>query len=584
MNTTPGNVIGLKGFGGHGNVLTGTRHMVSAGHYTAAHAGFLVLEAGGNAIDAGVAAGLALGITCSDLVSVAGVAPIMIRLAKTGEVVTVDGLGVWPMKASSAYFRAHHGGAIPEGLKRAVVPGSPSGWIVALERWGTMSFADVAAAAIRLAKNGFAADPRFCETIVTKEKNYRRFAANAAVFLPNGKPPTPGQIFRQTDLARTLQFMVDEERRAAQKGGRIAGLQAAHDAFYRGDIAKAITDYHERNDGWLTMLDMAPFKARVEAPVSARWRDVDVHTCGAWSQGPALPMILRLLAHDDVAALGHNSPAYIHLLTEAVKLAFADREAYFGDPRFIDVPMDTLLSDVFAMARRGKIDPQRSHPEMPPAGAIEGYPRLRPDVPKASIPQLSPDTSYCCAIDSDGNVFSATPSDSSYDTEMIPGTGLVASGRGSQSWTVAGHPSELAPFKRPRLTPNPAIAVLANGQAVMPFGTPGGDVQTQAMLQVLLNVTQFGMDLRSAIEAPRFASYSFPSSFEPHEYYPNRLALEGRVPSATLDGLRTLGHDVLEWPDWTRLAGSVNAVIKDVEHGVLTGAADPRRAGWAVGW
>ena len=290
------------------------------------------------------------------------------------------------------------------------------------------------------------------------------------------------------------------------------------------------------------------------------------------------------MAHDDVAALGHNSPAYIHLLTEAVKLAFADREAYFGDPRFIDVPMDTLLSDVFAMARRGKIDPQRSHPEMPPAGAIEGYPRLRPDVPKASIPQLSPDTSYCCAIDSDGNVFSATPSDSSYDTEMIPGTGLVASGRGSQSWTVAGHPSELAPFKRPRLTPNPAIAVLANGQAVMPFGTPGGDVQTQAMLQVLLNVTQFGMDLRSAIEAPRFASYSFPSSFEPHEYYPNRLALEGRVPSATLDGLRTLGHDVLEWPDWTRLAGSVNAVIKDVEHGVLTGAADPRRAGWAVGW
>jgi gamma-glutamyltranspeptidase/glutathione hydrolase len=581
---TGGNVIGLKGIGGHGNVLTGTRHMVAAGQFAAAHAGFLVLEAGGNAIDAGVATGLALGVTCCDLVNVAGVAPIMIRFAKTGEVVTIDGLGVWPMKASSDYFRRNHKGAIPDGLLRAVVPGAPSAWITALERYGTMSFGDVAKAAIRLARDGFPADPRFCETITNSEAKYLRFAENMRIFLPGGRPPRPGDIFRQADLARSLQYMVDQEKAAASKGGRAAGLKAAHDAFYQGDIARTITAYHERHDGWMTMADMGAFRARHEPPVKVRCKGMDVYTCGPWCQGPALAMILRMLAGDDMRALGHNSPAYVHLLTEAVKLAFADREAYFGDPRFIDVPMEMLLSEAFQTTRRARIDSGRSHPEMPPPGVIPGYPRRQPQSPKGDEPPLSPDTTYCAVIDREGNAFSATPSDASYDTEAIPGTGLVPSGRGCQSWTVAGHPSEVAPFKRPRLTPNPAIAVIGNGKAVMPFGTPGGDVQTQSMLQVLFNVTEFGMDLRSAIEAPRFASYSFPSSFEPHEYYPNRLTVESRVPAATLDGLRALGHDVVAWPEWTRMAGAVCAVIHDVEAGVLTGAGDPRRASYAVGW
>lgn len=581
---TTSDVIGLKGIGGHGNVLTGRRHMASSCHFAASHAAFLILEAGGNAIDAGVAAGLALGVTQSDLVNVAGVAPIMIRLARTGEVVTIDGLGVWPAKASADYFRNNHGGAIPEGLMRAVVPGAPSGWITALERYGTMSFGEVAAAAIRIARDGFPADPRFVETIVTALPKYERFPGNAAVFLPGGKPPRVGDIFKQTDLARSMQYMADEEKAAAAKGGRLAGLQAAHDAFYKGDIAKAITDYHALKGGWLTMADMAAFRARLEAPVRVRYKDMDVWTCGPWCQGPALPMILKMLANDDLASLGHNSPAYIHLLTEAIKLAFSDREAYFGDPRFVDVPLEMLLSQAYAAKQRARIDAGRAYPEMPPHGEIPGYPRFRPDVPKGDTPPLSPDTAYCAVIDSEGNVFSATPSDPSYDMELIPGTGFVASSRGSQSWTVPGHPSEVAPFKRPRLTPNPAIAMLGDGQALMPFGTPGGDVQTQAMLQVLFNVGIFGMDLRSAIEAPRFSTYSFPSSFEPHEYYPNRLAVESRVDAATLEGLRALGHDVMEWPDWTRQAGSVCSVIHDTRHGVYTGAGDPRRSSYAVGW
>jgi gamma-glutamyltranspeptidase/glutathione hydrolase len=581
---TAGDVIGLKGLTTHGNVVTGTRHMVSAGHHAAAHAGFLILEAGGNAVDAGVATGLALGVTCADLVNVAGVAPIMIRLAATGEVVTIDGLGVWPAKASSQWFREHHGGRIPEGLMRAVVPGAPSGWITALERYGTMSFADVAQAAIRLARDGFPADPRFCDTFVVNEAKYRRFAGNAEVFLPGGSPPRPGQIFRQSDLARSLQYMVDEEKAVAGKG-RAAGLAAAHGAFYRGEIAAAICDYHAANGGWLTRADMAAYRARLEPPCHIRQGHLELYTCGPWCQGPLLGMLLRLLGKDDVAALGHNSPAYVHLVAEAVKLACADREAYFGDPRFIDVPVAQLLSPQFQAGRRELIDPARAFPELRAPATIEGHPcRVTADVPREREPALSPDTTYCAVIDGAGNVFSATPSDASYDAELIPGTGLVPSGRGSQSWTVAGHASEIMPLKRPRLTPNPAIAVLENGRALMPFGTPGGDVQTQAMLQVLLNLTAFGMDLRTAIEAPRFASYAFPSSFEPHEAYPNRLAIEGRIEPASRDGLRALGHDLLDWPDWTRLAGTVCAVIKDDAAGVLTAAADPRRAAYAVGW
>ncbi|MEZ5816050.1 MAG: gamma-glutamyltransferase [Hyphomicrobiaceae bacterium] len=585
FNRTPGDVIGLRGLTTHGNVLSGTQHMVSAGQHAAAHAGFLILEAGGNAIDAGVATGLALGVTCSDLVNVAGVAPIMIRLAATGEVVTIDGLGVWPKQASSAFFREKHGGRIPEGLMRAVVPGAPSGWITALERYGTMSFGEVAAAAVRLAGEGFVADPRFCDTITTNEAKYRRFPGNAAVFLPGGKPPSPGQIFRQTDLARSIQYMIDEEKAAASKGGRAAGLAAAHRAFYEGDIAATICDYHAKNGGWLAREDMAAFRARLEAPVRIKQGALEVYTCGAWCQGPLLAMLLRMLEKDDLAALGHNTPAYIHLLSEAVKLACADREAYFGDPRFVDVPLEALLSAEVQAKRRGLIDSARAFPDLRGPGEIEGWPcPAAPKVPHARTPELSPDTTYCCAIDKAGNVFSATPSDSSYDAELIPGTGFVASGRGSQSWAAKGHPSEVMPGKRPRLTPNPAIAILENGRALMPFGTPGGDVQTQAMLQVLFNVNVFGMDLRTAVEAPRFASYAFPSSFEPHEAYPNRLAVEGRVDSTTIEGLRALGHDVLEWPEWTRLAGTVNTIVKDTKAGVLTAASDPRRATYAVGW
>ncbi|WP_430435761.1 gamma-glutamyltransferase family protein [Oceanibaculum nanhaiense] len=573
------------GSGAHRPVTLGSRHMVSAGHHAAAQAGLAILEAGGNAVDAGVAAGIALGVLQSDLVNVAGVAPIMIRMADSGEVTTISGLGCFPKQASSAWFRENEGGEIPPGLKRTVVPAAPDAWIAALSRYGTMRFADVAVAAIRYAAEGFPTHALLADYVSANAEAYARWDANKAIYLPNGRPPKVGELFVQTDLARTLTYMVDQEKTAG--GSREDGLRAARDAFYKGDIARTIARYHAENDGWMTEADLADFSVTFEKPVSGRFGGMNVYTCDVWCQGPVLIQMLNLLKGIDLRALGHNSPAYIHLLTEAMKLGFADREAYYGDPRFVDVPMDALLSDEYADLRRGLIDPNKAWPEMPPAGdprnlrAILGNSGSKASV-RDGEPPLSPDTSYVCAVDRWGNVFSATPSDTSSDAPVIPGLGICPSSRGSQAFTQEGHASELVGGKRPRLTPNPALAVFDTG-ALMPFGTPGGDVQSQAMLQVLLNVGVFGMDTQSAIDAPRFATYSFPDSFAPHPYYPGRLTLEGRIERKTQDALAALGHDVVSWPDWTWKAGGVCAIVADPVTGVKAGGADRRRPSGVAG-
>ncbi len=567
--------------------IQGTRHVAAAGHYLAAHAGFAVLEAGGNAIDAGVAAGLAINVLEGTMVSFAGVAPIIIHLADSNEVITISGLGWWPKKASIEYFRQHHGGKIPATLHRSVVPAAPDAWITALERFGTMSFGDVASAAIRLARDGFAMYPFMSHVIETTADFYRANPSSAAVFMPEDRVPQPGEIFRQPDLARSLQYLADEERAAS--GDRRAGLRAARDAFYKGDIAQTIAAYHEANGGLLTRADFAGFSVALEPAVRYDFRDVEVYSCGPWCQGPMLLQALSLLEGFDLAQLGLNSPEYIHLVAEAIKLAAADREAYYGDPRFVDVPMETLLSPAYAAERARLIRADRAWEEMPPAGEAGGPPWVSPPPraagPESELPeQLSAfDTSYLCVADAQGNAFSCTPSDGSRTSPVIPGLGFVASARGAQSWLDERHPSSLAAGKRPRLTPNPALAIKP-GAFVQPFGTPGGDVQTQAMLQVFLNMHVFGMDPQAAVEAPRFATYNFPSSFEPHEYLPGRLCVESRVEKATGEALAARGHDVQWWPERCWKAASVCTILADRKSGVLTGAADPRRTAYACGW
>jgi len=561
--------IDLAHMDGHRPLLRGTRHMAVAGHYLAAQAALQILESGGNAIDAGVAGGIALGVVQSQYVNVAGVAPIMIYLAAENRVETISGLGTWPRAITPDLFEREHGGQIPEGILRTVVPAAPDAWITALKRHGTMGFAEVAAAAIRFAAEGFVVYPHMAQMITQQAKDYGRWPSNAAIYLRGGAPPRVGEVFIQTDLATSLQYMADEER-GAVKRGRDAGLDAARAAFYRGDIGAAIVRYHRENGGLLSADDLAEYRSTVEAPVRLAFEGIDIYTCGPWCQGPVLLQALSLLRAEELRAFRHNSIDYVHTVTEALKLAFVDRERYYGDPRFVDVPLDHLLSAEYSDAQRGRITPGQAM-VFDSAPAQPGEP-----VPPG-------DTSYVAVIDKYGNAFSATPSDVSNDTPVIPGTGLCPSSRGSQSWANPEHASSVAPGKRPRLTPNPALAI-HKGKFVMPFGTPGGDVQCQAMLQALLNIVLFGMNPQAAVEAPRFATYNSPNSFEPHSAYPGRLSMEGRFPEATVRALAARGHEVHVWPNWTYLAGAVCAVYQDLEQGTLTGAADPRRQGYAAGW
>src|SRR5687768_2695866 len=346
--------------------ITGTRHMIAAGHHGAAHAGFCILEAGGNAVDAGVAAGICLNVLQSDIVNFAGVAPIMLRMAEQREVVTIDGLGVWPRAARLEVFHERYGGRMPPGLLRTVVPAAPDSWITVLDKYGTMSFGDVAAAAIRFAREGFPMHALMADYIADNEEAYRRWPANAAVYLPGGKPPAVNDLFVQAELGRTLQYMVDEERAHAGRG-RSAGLDAARAAFYKGDIARTIARYHRENGGWLDEQDLASFRVRFEPPVRTKFRDLEVYACGPWCQGPTVPQILNILSGIDLEALGHNSAPYLHVLTEAIKLAFSDRHRYFGDPAFVQVPIEEILSSEFASQRRKQIDMRRASPGMPEA-------------------------------------------------------------------------------------------------------------------------------------------------------------------------------------------------------------------------
>jgi gamma-glutamyltranspeptidase/glutathione hydrolase len=270
-------------------MVTGRRFMVSAGHWLATEAGHAVLAAGGNAVDAAAAAGIALGVVHCDQVQCSGVAPMVIRMAETGEVVTISGLGWWPRAARVEHFEQRHGGAIPPGPLRTVVPAAPDAWILALSRFGTMSFAEVASFAIRYAREGFTVHPVMAHFIGNFAEQYRMWPQNAAVFLPGGTPPQEGDLFVQADLARSLQFMADEERAALARGAdRLGGLAAARDAFYRGDLAAAMARFYAENGGWLTREDLAEYRSAIEPPVRRDIHGTEVYSCGPWCQGPVL--------------------------------------------------------------------------------------------------------------------------------------------------------------------------------------------------------------------------------------------------------------------------------------------------------
>lgn len=579
---------------GNRPMIMGTKSMVVTGQPLATRAATRILAAGGNAVDAGVAAGLVLGVVHPDMVSVGGVAPILIRPAG-GETATISGLGRWPRAAKLEWYLERFGDKMPPGVLQWVIPAALDAWITALEHYGRLRFADVAADAIALARDGFVVTPFIAFNLHRQGESVWRWTENNRVFLKGiRRVPEVGERLRQPELAVTLQGLVEAGERYGSRERSLAEVRAA---FYQGEWGHRLAEFCREQGGWLSPEDLAAFRVKLEPPVRATYRDLEVIGCGPWCQGPVLQMILKILEGFDLQRLGHNSPEYIHTLCESFKLAMADREVYFGDPEFVPVPLAGLLDPGYARQRADLIRHDRACPEMPPAGDPLPFddtpwggisPKMVPMSADRRVytgPQAQgdpmPDTSFVTVVDAEGNIFAATPSDPATDTPLVPGLGLAGSSRGRQSRLIPGHPNSLSPWKRPRLTPMPAL-VLRRGQPYAVLGTPGGDVQAQAMVQVLLNIAEFGMKPQVAVEVPRFASFSFPNSFAPHEYYPGLLKVEDRISTDTRAALKELGHRVEVWPAWDWRAGGV-CVIQWLPDGVLAAGADPRRESYALG-
>ncbi|MGD9868495.1 MAG: gamma-glutamyltransferase family protein [Hyphomicrobiales bacterium] len=568
--------------------ITGRNFAAACGHYLGTAAAVRILERGGNAVDAGVAAAMALAVLQSNVVSFAGVAPTLIYLRREERVVSLAGLGYWPAGTDYAALVKAGGKLVPEGVMRTVVPAAPATHIEALRRYGTISFEEAATPAYELAHHGFAMYPLLAYNIDAVASGFDRYPENARIFRPGGKTPQVGQVFRQTDLAKSIHTMIEAEK--AARGDREAKLRAVHDCFYKGPIAEAIVDYHAREGGFMTRADLAGFEVPIEEPITCRYRGIDVYSCDAWCQGIVLLETLKILEGVDLPGIEHNSTRYIHTVAEALNLAFSDREAYVSDPRFVDVPTGKLLSDAYGKFQLSRIADSRAFGEMPPPGdpsALEvaempEFMKIEPT--RKPAPFVEKDTIYGCIVDREGNAYSCTPSDNANDTPIIPGTGLAVSSRGNQSRLVDGHPAQVKAGKRPRLTPAPAMST-RDGKLFMAFGTPGGDMQMQAMLQVFLNHVDFNMTVQGAIEAARFGTFNFPISFVPHEYVPGRLCVENRVPEAVRKELARMGHAVENWPHLAPPAAGVCAIRNHRDDtGLLHAGADPRREGYAMAW
>jgi gamma-glutamyltranspeptidase/glutathione hydrolase len=398
--------------------------------------------------------------------------------------------------------------------------------IRALSRYGTMSFGEVAADAIDLAEHGFPLHQFMRNALHELRDKYGLWESNKKIYLPDGRPPEVDELFYQKDLANTMKRMVLAEKKGATGGGREVGLLAARDEFYRGSIAGDIVRFNEDNGGLMQPSDLANYSCSEEVPVSVTFEKYTIKGAGPWCQGPVLLHALNILEYFDLREMGHNSDVYIHTITEALKLAFADREKFYGDPNFVKVPISGLLSKDYGKLCAARIQ-ESAQPAMPAFGnpwhfndspMPENFDMEQRTAQSSDQANDSLDTSYVCVVDKDGNCISAVPSDMSFSGPVVPGTGMVISTRGSQSFVDEKHASSVVGGKRPRLTPAPFM-IFKNDSPWMVIGTPGGDTQCQTILQTFLNVALFDMDVQTAAEQPRFATFSYRNSFAPHEYH-----------------------------------------------------------------
>jgi gamma-glutamyltranspeptidase/glutathione hydrolase len=576
---------------------------VTSGHYLATAAGFRMLEMGGNAIDAAAAMCFAINLLEPQNCGIGGEVPTLVYIAGEKKVFALSGQGWSPQAFTIDWCRDNKIDLIPgDGYLPACVPSVVDTWAMAVARWGKLSFSQILAPTIELAAEGFPLYPGLQRSLNTNYKKFTElYPTTGEVYLPNDTVPNAGDLVRNPDYARMLQMMCDAEAGAKSKG-RIAGIEAARDVFYKGEIAHRIVEFIQHHPvmdasgvahaGLLTVDDMVEWHAEAVEPVMTTYRGLDVYKCGPWTQGPVFLQQLNLLEQFDLAGLGHNSPKYLHTVIEAAKLAFADREAYYGDPNFDEVPMDVLLSKEYAAHRREEIDDYASG-EMKPGSVMGVEPAWAAafDVAANNREALNlmsmgetvrpykirhghlGDTTHLDAIDKEGNMAAVTPSGGWWGTSpVIKGLGFPLGTRGQMFYLNPARPNALAPRKRPRATLTPTL-VLKNSDPHMVFGTPGGDAQDQWTLQFFLNVVDFGMSVQEAIDAPNVHSTHFPSSFYPRDAYPKTVEAEDRIELETLDALRAMGHIVNEVDGWSN--GKVMGIrINDAR--TLEAGASPR--------
>jgi gamma-glutamyltranspeptidase / glutathione hydrolase len=569
-------------------LLMGRRAMIATEHYLSAAAGAQTFARNGNAIDAAVAATLVEGVVNPHMHTIGGEAPMLVYSASAGRVVAINGNMMAPARATIAHFKALGIDLIPAfGLLAAGVPAALDALVTALKLFGTKSFAEVVEPALALASDGFPMHVGLSGEVagpgeepvagagasIKQNANHflSKWPSTARVYLPEGKVPPAGSVIKNPALANFYSRLVEAEA-GAKNGGREAGLDAVRERFYRGDIAREIVAWSDANGGLLAASDLAGFTTAIETPVSATYRGVTMHKCGPWSQGPVFLQQLKLLEGFDLHAMGHNSADYVHTVIESAKLSFADREAYYGDPAHTDVPLAALVSDQYAALRRALIDPAHASMDQRPGDPIAM--RALRDGHAAEARPWGAGTIHVTAADRSGNMIAVTASGGWIPSSpVIDSLGFPLGTRMQTFFLDERHPNALRPGKRPRTTLSPSLAT-RNGEPYLAFGTPGGDQQDQWTLQFFLNVVDFGMNLQQAIEAPKFSTAHFPSTFYPHNNFPGLLRLEDRIDARVRESLAGRGHKVEVRPPWSE--GHVLAVQFDRKSGVLSGGADPR--------
>ena len=574
--------------------VVGRNGGVSAGHALTSAAALEILVDGGNAFDAGVAALLVAGVVEQDLYSLGGEALVLVYPRDEGRVTSIVGQGWAPQGRTIDWYQERGKTLDGSGLDPAVVPGAIHGALTVLERWGTMTFEQVARRAIEYAEQGFVVGVSMANTIYRQREFIRAWPTNQREWLkPDGRFYQQNDIIRLPLLAATLRRLIEAEQ-AASSRGREAGIAAARDRFYKGDLAEEMVAFLQQHDQPFELEDFSEFYSRVEAPMSTTYRGYTVYKQSFNSQGPVLLQMLNILENFDLAAMGHNSADYLHTITEAMKLAYADRDSYYGDPDFLDIPVEGLLSKEYAAERAALIDmtsasiEHRAGDPFAYDSKVSEWPYWIAGLGPPSGNQLlagldhqnaAKDTTHIAIIDKDGNIFDSTPSGGWIrGAVMLGDTGIGMSIRGEQFWLDRTRAAQLRPRSRPRYTLTPSI-VLRDGEPFLAIGTPGGDNQEQTILQTFLAIVEFEdlwyPALHTAIELPRIQTLHYYESFWPHETGFNRVNAESVIPLQTLRQLVARGHEVFRTPP-LGIPACGTIVMLDPRTGNRIAGADPR--------